>query len=59
MSVAAVPLLVTVPVPAKEPMALENPSRSKVALTVKSEVALNAVVEPACSVPALTVVTPL
>ena len=55
---AAARLLVIVPVPASEPIALEKPLRSKVELTVKSEFALNAVVEPACNVPALTVVAP-
>ena len=51
-------LLVTVPVPANEPTVLEKLARSRVAFTVKAELALNAVVEPACSVPPLTVVAP-
>ena len=52
-------LLVTVPAPAKEPTVLEKLSRSRVEVTVKAELELKAVVEPACSVPALTVVAPL
>ena len=52
------PLLVTVPLPAKEPTLLENPLRSSTELTVKAELVLRPVVEPAKSVPALTVVTP-
>ena len=52
-------LLVTVPVPANEPTLLEKLSRSRVEVTVKAEFALKAVIEPACSVPALTVVVPL
>ena len=51
-------LLVTVPVPANEPTVLEKLARSRVAFTVKAELALKAVVEPACNVPALTFVTP-
>jgi hypothetical protein len=52
-------LLVTVPVPAKEPTLLEKLARSRVEFTVKAEPALNAVMEPAFNVPALTVVAPL
>jgi hypothetical protein len=52
--VAAAPVSVTVPLPAREPVALENPLRSRVELTVKSEFALSPVVEPVSSVPALT-----
>ena len=60
LKVAGPPRYVTVPVPANEPIVFEEPSRFKVPpLTVKCELALRAVVEPACSVPALTVVTPL
>jgi hypothetical protein len=51
-------LLVTLPVPANEPTVLEKLARSRVEFTVKDELALNAVAEPACSVPALTVVAP-
>jgi hypothetical protein len=40
------------PVPFKAPITLENPPRSRVPLTVKAEAGLNAVVEPAISVPA-------
>ena len=58
LKVAVTPV-VTVPVPAKEPIVLENPRFKVAPLTVKAELALRAVVEPACSVPALTVVTPL
>ena len=49
----------TVPAPAKEPTLLEKPLRSRVEVTVKAELPLKAVMEPACSVPALTVVAPL
>ena len=59
VSVAAAPVSVTVPVPAKEPIALEKPPRFKIEVTVKSEFALKPVVEPACSTPTLTVVAPL
>jgi hypothetical protein len=38
---------VTVPLPAREPIWLENPLRSKTVFTVKAEFGLNAVVEPA------------
>ena len=54
-----VALLVTVPAPAREPTVLEKPARSRVEVTVKAELELKAVVEPAFSVPALTVVAPL
>ena len=57
---ALTPLLVTkLPAtPASEPMLLEKPPRSSVAplATVTAELEPKAVVEPACSVPALTVV---
>ena len=59
LSIAPAPVFVTVPVPVKEPTEFEKPFRFKVTLTVKSEKELKAVTEPACSVPALTVVTPL
>ena len=53
-----VALLVTVPAPARDPTLLEKLARSKVKVTVKAELELKAVMEPACSVPVLTVVTP-
>src|SRR5271165_455617 len=59
VSMAATPVLVTVPLPAKEPIELEKPPRSKIEVTVKLELPLNPVVEPASSVPALTVVAPV
>src|SRR5271165_1419783 len=61
VNVAAAPVLVTDPLPAKEPIELEKPLRFKVApvITVKSELVLRPVAEPACKIPALTVVTPL
>ena len=49
----------TVPAPARDPTLLEKLARSRVEVTVKAELELKAVVEPALSVPALTVVVPL
>ena len=40
-------LFVTVPLPANEPTVLELPLRSRTELTVKAELGLNAVMEPA------------
>src|SRR5271157_1538286 len=54
----AEPVALTVPVPVKDPIVLENAPRFKMDVTVKAELALKAVVEPACRVPALTVVVP-
>jgi hypothetical protein len=53
------PLFVTLPLPESEPMLLLNPWRSSNEVTLNAEVALNAVGEPACSVPELTLVVPL
>ena len=52
------PLLFTVPLPASEPIVFEKPFKSSCEFTVNAELALNAVAEPACNVPALTVVAP-
>jgi hypothetical protein len=54
----ASPLFVTVPLPASEPITLEFALRSKIPLTVKAELGLSAVREPARSVPAIIVVGP-
>ena len=62
VSVAAVALeSVTKPAPANPPMLLLYPARSSVAPldTVIMELVPKAVVEPACRVPALTVVPPV
>ena len=48
---AAWAVLVTVPGPASDPIALELPLRSRVELTVKAELGLKAVGEPACERP--------
>ena len=55
------PLLVTVPLPESEPIVLLNPFRSNTdtEVTVYAELALNAVAEPACSVPEPTLVAPV
>ena len=66
----AVPLFKTIPVPfpESEPIVLLNPLKSRVGFTggfagravnVKAEFGLNAVVDPAWSVPAMSVVVPL
>src|ERR1700733_7904690 len=55
----AATLSVPFPAPANEPTLLEKPLRSRVEDTVKAEFELKPVVEPACSVPALTEVNPL
>ena len=52
-------LSVTLPLPANEPTLLEKPAKSRVEFTVKAEPELNPVVDPALSVPALTVVAPV
>lgn len=61
ISVAAPPLLLTVPAPASEPIAFEKPARSSTAppATVTAELLPKALVDPACSVPASTMVGPL
>ena len=58
--VAAAPLSVTVPAPAREPIAWLKPLRSRVApeATVNALAEENELVAPAASVPALTVVVP-
>ena len=56
VNVAGVPpLLVTVPFPESEPMVLLNPFRFSTEVTVNAELGLNAVGEPAWSVPLLTI----
>ena len=56
---ALAPLLVTLPLPANEPTLSEKPPRSRSEYTVKAELELNPVAEPALSVPTLTVVAPV
>ena len=51
--------LVTVPLPASEPMERSKPARSSEALAVTAELLPNALVEPAFKMPALTVVAPV
>ena len=50
------PALVTVPLPAREPIWLENPFRSRAPATTNADVGLNPVVESACKVAQLTMV---
>src|SRR5260370_14454406 len=59
VKVAAVPPFKTVPVPESEPIVLLNPFKSRVEFTVKAEFGLNAVVDAAWNVPAMSVVAPL
>ena len=58
---AAAALSVIVPEPAREPMLTELPARSRVEApaTDTAELLPNAVADPACNVPALTVVAPV
>ena len=49
---------ITLPEPASEPMLLLKPAKSRVASTVNAELLENAVANPACRVPPLTVVGP-